>query len=164
MSPGSKSVISSLKDRVSQEKAGLNSESKVPSRVFQMLQKQLDDEESEGIVFFRPTPFLLSSFYHFFPIFPTSAMLCIVIILYMSYLPSNALVSVSLSRVRVALWTRVATANCTHSYARTHTHAHARTQARKFLSFVHTRRPSPYKAQDMVNARLFKFNKWFEEI
>ena len=50
MSPGSKSVIDSLKDKVSQDKSGLNSESKVPSRVFQMLQKQLDDEESEGIV------------------------------------------------------------------------------------------------------------------
>jgi len=48
-SPGSKSVISSLKDRVSQENSGLNSESKVPSRVFQMLQKQLEDDQLEDL-------------------------------------------------------------------------------------------------------------------
>eukprot|EP00794_Sanderia_malayensis_P016682 gene16682-18376_t len=47
-SPGAKSVISSLKEKVSQEKSGLNSESKVPSRAFQMLQKQLDEEDPEG--------------------------------------------------------------------------------------------------------------------
>jgi len=57
-SPGSKSVISSLKDRVSQENSGLNSESKVPSRVFQMLQKQLEDDQLEGIVYKWPCPFM----------------------------------------------------------------------------------------------------------
>eukprot|EP00795_Rhopilema_esculentum_P013167 gene13167-3965_t len=69
VSPGSKSVISSLKDRVSQENSGLNSESKVPSRVFQMLQKQLDEEQAEGIVYKRqssplsPTPLFVLVIY-----------------------------------------------------------------------------------------------------
>ena len=82
MSPGSKSVISSLKDRVSQENSGLNSESKVPSRVFQMLQKQLDEEQPEGIVSQWSCPslcalMLLSRTYQFLaftPIFAVSTL------------------------------------------------------------------------------------------
>jgi len=107
-SPGSKSVISSLKDRVSQENSGLNSESKVPSRVFQMLQKQLEDDQLEGIVYKWPCPFMqyahapVSQMSHF----TSSTFSSLFVIGTVSVFSFNALPSLEIFHAHAALHTQ----------------------------------------------------------